>query len=666
MGGVKKKPANVHNTVYVYLMEEMMKKEKNDNRRRGLRKALSSILKYPLPLSSPAHTTSLVGIGPGIADRIGDGYARLLQDYGPEGVLDGTYLSSSSTAPAKVKTKKRPPPPVERAPQGKKQKTAASSTTTASKASKTRVYKPKKGSGAYALLMGLFRWQIEGNPSAWPGAVTKEELINVAQPLTESSFTAHEGGGRGAASSSSSSAGGWSGGMRAYSYTAWSNMAKLIKEGLVVRRGRPHVFALTPDGVERAITVLGSSSTTTTTTTTTSSSKTKGGGTRRVTSLSTGGAGRPVMSSVAAAMLRKTTSIPENLISPFRALGERTANLPVSNRYAAQGAVVGSPAWVTPLEVEVDMEEDAGSLMVIEAEAGGRSAGGGVRPDLNGTGYEVMLVVDLREVVGSHAAKQKMTRVLTRTKMKVEERTSSLGDFLFVAKHASDPNVEIVLDFIVERKVEDDMKGSIRDGRYRAQMARLLDSGVSRSFLLLESDLYAKSVLDTRYANDPSQIVKAMSTALHRIKTMGGNFHISRSMADTAQWLEEVYFLLVENLARDGIGAVAARHPENPDAFLTYQELQVTGLIAYNETVSSVFARMLLAVSGMSVDKAALVILKYPTLSHLMDAYAVAGAQGESAAKLMLQDLKHPDGTGQRFGKALSTLVWRLVHEDAE
>jgi ERCC4 domain len=51
-------------------------------------------------------------------------------------------------------------------------------------------------------------------------------------------------------------------------------------------------------------------------------------------------------------------------------------------------------------------------------------------------------------------------------------RRLPVGDGLWIARHKQSKK-EYVLDFIVERKNVDDLRGSIRDNRYRDQKLRL-------------------------------------------------------------------------------------------------------------------------------------------------------------------------------------------------
>ena len=58
--------------------------------------------------------------------------------------------------------------------------------------------------------------------------------------------------------------------------------------------------------------------------------------------------------------------------------------------------------------------------------------------------------------------------------IRVETRPLEVGDMQWVAKARSERgDLEVVLDFVVERKRMDDLVSSIKDGRYAEQKVRI-------------------------------------------------------------------------------------------------------------------------------------------------------------------------------------------------
>lgn len=72
----------------------------------------------------------------------------------------------------------------------------------------------------------------------------------------------------------------------------------------------------------------------------------------------------------------------------------------------------------------------------------------------------------------------------------------SVGDFLWVID--SKPRGTLVLDYIIERKLADDLAASISDGRYKQQKYRLKNSGISNCYYIYEGHPTTYSVLNER------------------------------------------------------------------------------------------------------------------------------------------------------------------------
>lgn len=71
--------------------------------------------------------------------------------------------------------------------------------------------------------------------------------------------------------------------------------------------------------------------------------------------------------------------------------------------------------------------------------------------------------------------------------MKFEVRRLAVGDFLWICRDESKPDVEVVLPYIVERKRMDDLASSIKDGRFHEQKFRLSDCGLHNKIYLVEN-----------------------------------------------------------------------------------------------------------------------------------------------------------------------------------
>jgi crossover junction endonuclease MUS81 len=116
------------------------------------KRAIGSMQKYPMPLSTPQEATSLVGIG--------DTIARELDNY-----LNPNVIVNKP----KKATKKS----------GKKRDSSETNVTQGKPAKKKRKYSPKYRTAPWALLVGHYR-STQGKST-----LSKDELISVSQSLSE-------------------------------------------------------------------------------------------------------------------------------------------------------------------------------------------------------------------------------------------------------------------------------------------------------------------------------------------------------------------------------------------------------------------------------------------------------------------------------------------------
>lgn len=96
--------------------------------------------------------------------------------------------------------------------------------------------------------------------------------------------------------------------------------------------------------------------------------------------------------------------------------------------------------------------------------------------------YDIVLLVDTREVRAVDERNYFVDR-LREAGVRCEQRSIELGDFLWIARdRRPHSNIdEIVLDYVIERKLENDLIQSIVDGRFLEQ--KVLD-GIMREYYL--------------------------------------------------------------------------------------------------------------------------------------------------------------------------------------
>ncbi|KAM0787646.1 hypothetical protein ACM66B_003710 [Microbotryomycetes sp. NB124-2] len=228
--------------------------EKGTDARFHWSKAATSFRKCPKTFSHPSEAIELKGIGKGTIDFL---CRKLKAHCEATGEPFPDPVGPPRLSPAKKRAAGAPQPvpgvggdddeDLEKAarrcrllglPENPQAPVAASApqpaaVKPASKARKERPYVPAKGSGPYAILIGLYKLS---SPDEMDTPVLKSELVDQAQEYTTTSFTKAKAG-------ESSSA----------FHTAWSSMTTLINKNLVTADNRrPQRYALTEAGYRLA------------------------------------------------------------------------------------------------------------------------------------------------------------------------------------------------------------------------------------------------------------------------------------------------------------------------------------------------------------------------------------------------------------------------------
>ncbi|KAN0062559.1 Crossover junction endonuclease mus81 [Thecaphora frezii] len=261
-------------------------------------KAYKSLSACPIPFQHPCQTTQLVGIGPTIASRLEQELRKWCDENGeamPErpaaapttkkagkGSSAGVSKPSKTSASAASSNSKSHarstredadgPSHDDRddddgndddddssgdeaaATAGHKRRTAPKPKNTAPKKPRTatkKPYVPQFRSGGYGLLLGLFSKTHpgEGGQEVY---MSKAELVEAAQPYSDSDYINGSGGSRTTASASialpaASQALSSRSAPRSF-YSAWNSMKTLIGKGYVYQTGNPPKFCLSEEG----------------------------------------------------------------------------------------------------------------------------------------------------------------------------------------------------------------------------------------------------------------------------------------------------------------------------------------------------------------------------------------------------------------------------------
>ncbi|RUO95578.1 restriction endonuclease type II-like protein, partial [Jimgerdemannia flammicorona] len=233
---------------------------------------------------------------------------------------------------------------------------------------------------------------------------------------------------------------------------------------------------------------------------------------------------------------------------------------------------------------------------------------------------------------------------LQKHHVKVEVRALELGDIVWVARRHSDM-MELVLNWIIERKRMDDLVASMKDGRFAEQKARLRCSGADRVVYIIEE--YDSAAVD---AFNPQAIISAISTT----QTRDGFFVKRTSSTDhTITYLTTLHNELrkMETQQLDGIPDkyidratyLALRKHLTTPHFISYRAYCTLNNKSNAATLQHVFTAMLATVRGVSFTKAQEIAAYYHTPGNLLAAYS--SSNGDDKQQMMIYSAMGPKVT---------------------
>ncbi|KAL8947013.1 MAG: hypothetical protein Q9222_006664 [Ikaeria aurantiellina] len=500
---------------------------------KGYKKACDSLRSCPLTLTHPSEAQALTGFGPKICERLEQ---RLKQ-----------HCEENGLPMPKRKGRKRQ--------SGDLEESALDATPAKKPRKSKKPYVPQLRSGAYALLLGL--GSVDESE-----CVSKQQLIELAQPHCDASFTATRD--------------------TTTFYTAWNSMKTLVDKDLVKETSRPQRrYALTDEGWEVADKMKKAG---------------KGDNGTRESSLqptTTQGLRDPTPG------LRHGASkerLPLANIRDLNAVSNTSSSLkhrPDDDKYSGtsstkdvsgKGTAAGrnDSRHPVPLYKRGDSLVDAATDQLDFVEL--LSSSPPLAPSLNpyrqptaepksnlpsaqrmsepphetslqlgrpstttfppfqpiilqpGT-FTIELILDNREI-RSREDRSYIEKTLITQGIRPQVRALPLGDFFWVARTTSphllsqygEEGQEIALDYIIERKRLDDLISSIKDGRFHEQKFRLRKSGVRNAVYLIE-DIAISQDVKSRYW-------EAVNTAIAGTQVVNGFFvKRTRGIDDTIRYL---------------------------------------------------------------------------------------------------------------------------------
>lgn len=371
-------------------------RERNSKGVTTYKNAYNSLKACPIKFDHPAELQQLKGFGPKLCDRLTEKLKARCEE-------DGTPMPRH--------------PKERRASQNALDEDKENAAAKPKKARKAKQYVPAFRSGAYALVVALATMDEDSTIG-----MTKDELIELAQPHCDSSFSAPSDPTK--------------------FYTAWNSIKTLQQKELVYERGRPlRRYALTDEGWETARRIketpqwqsenrLGAAS------------KFFGGTETQQPDLV---AVRDVSVELAEPQPGAPSGSYQNVVADGPVVSDH-ANLPTF-----------APIRLQPGSFSVHLLLDV---------------------------REVRAKTD-RDYMKEELAKQGVTPVMRSLEVGDAQWIAKCHDPALLPRNGAEGD-EVVLDWIVERKRMDDLIGSIKDGRFHEQKFRLNRSGVKKVIYIIE------------------------------------------------------------------------------------------------------------------------------------------------------------------------------------
>lgn len=567
-------------------------RERNSKGVTTYKHAYTSLKACPIAFQHPSELQKLKGFGPKLCERLTVQLQTYCDENGlpmPEHPLKSKKRKGRNTTSALDRIDDDddddgvPSPP-------------------AKKPRKLKAYVPAYRSGAYALVVALS--SMDENASV---GLSKQDLVEAAQPYSESSFNAPSDPTK--------------------FYTAWNSMKTLLTKELVYERGRPTKrYALTEEGWEVA---------------------------RRIQETMNGGSScQPVaLDSDTKTAVSRQESRPAASSTRVGAIDDDDDDPPLEkqdyNNIVANGPAISDQSAL-PTFAPIILNPGSFSVhLVLDVR-------------------EIRAKTD-RKYMQEGLSDRGAEPIVRSLELGDAQWVAKCHDPGFLRRNGAEGD-EVVLDYIVERKRLDDLIGSIKDGRFREQKFRLKRSGmkfVTYIFeeISLDQDHFRKYEEAVQSAIASTQVVDgftvkktqmmddsirylAKMTGMLKKKYEGRPLKVIPTRVITAQ----NYLPLLTDLR--------AREPGS-DYYISYPAF--ASLVSKSEmlTLRDLFLKMLMCTRGVTGEKAIEIQKLWKTPRDLVEAYERCGT-GEEGRKKRRELISNRLGNkvkSKQIGKALSMKI---------
>jgi crossover junction endonuclease MUS81 len=557
-------------------------REQNSKGVNAYKKAYDSLKACPIVFQHPEELRKLSGFGEKLCARLTEKLRKQCQQDGlpmPEHpqtrrAADRDQAAGDDEGEPSEKTKRKPRQP--------------------------KSYVPAFRSGGYAIILGL-----STQPEDASLGMTKAELIEVAQPHCDSSFSAPSDPTK--------------------FYTAWNSIKTLLQKELVYERGRPlRRYALTDEGWD----VVGRIKET------------------RQWQAENGEPGQRTLTT-------------EEDDSGERRLGVAEPSYPPASRASVEPAPEAFTDIVSSGPA-VSGRSDLPSFTSIVLPPGSFTVK--LLLDVR----EVRAKTD-RDYMKEELAKQGVTPIMRSLEVGDAQWVAKCNDPNALIQHGAEGD-EVVLDWIVERKRLDDLVSSVKDGRFHEQKFRLRRSGARKVIYIIEDiamdplqlqrhdEMIKSAIASTQVVN--GYFVKRTIKMDDTIK------YLARMTAMLKRSYERKPLKIIPTrilTAQNYLPLLQHLRESNPNEghYITYPAFASLASKSELMTLRDVFLKMLMTTKGLTGERALEIQKKWKTPYDLVKAFEACGSteQGEKRKRdLVASEMGHLIGR-KKFSKPLSQKI---------
>lgn len=576
-------PEQCSNPLYLSWVKEWLDfaREKNTKGVLTYKHAYDSLKSCPITFQHPAQLQQLKGFGPKLCDRLSEKLKAHCQENGlpmPQATRRGVNLPEAEDEPVAAPKKPR----------------------------KKKPYVPTYRSGAYAIIMALATLDEDTPPSY---GLTKTQLIELAQPMCDSSFTAPSDPTK--------------------FYTAWNSIKTLMERDLVYEKGRPlRKYTLTDEGWEVATRV-----------------KAAGDGSRRK--------GRGQTAQEASTMPQDQVDGapdivpldgPSSRMSPNRSAAPQTC-------HAYRDLVADGDATNSALPTVKPVQLPPGSFSV----------------ELLLDVREIRATKD-RDYMEEELTKQGVKPIMRSLEVGDAQWVAKCHDPSLLSRLGAEGE-EVVLDHIVERKRLDDLVASIKDGRFHEQKFRLRRSGVKSVTYIIEEISMDSAVfqkVEEAVTSAMAQIQVVNGYFLKRTQKMDDTIRYLARMTKMLKGIYEEKTLHVIPAhvltAQNYLPLLRQFRERDPQGgyYISYPAFASLASKSDTLTLRDVFLKMLMTTRGVTAEKAVEIQKQWKTPYSFVKAFEACG-HGEAGKKrkreLVAKELDFVVAPRKKIGKALGERI---------